>query len=196
MGEIRHIKITSVQFKRGNKSALENVLVDDKVLKSGEPCWEMDTNKFKIGDGVSDYADLPYLSDGDTGALVVEGYYEPWDSEHRYGSNFYKDAAHLVPLFGDVKHLFIDIPTRLVYYFKGEDGERFVELVRNATVDSGVPGLIKLYGSSGDNEDGSLTQKAITTRLKKKVEIELEDATPEDPEDEEYCLKMIIGNAD
>lgn len=54
--------IQKLQFKRGTKAALTAVLVGTEVLSSGEPAYETDTQLVKIGDGVHNYADLPYLS--------------------------------------------------------------------------------------------------------------------------------------
>lgn len=54
--------ITTIQFKRGNKAALEEVLKDDQKPLKGEPIWEIDTNRIKVGDGEHNYIDLPYLT--------------------------------------------------------------------------------------------------------------------------------------
>ena len=49
--------MTEIQLKRGTALNLSAV---NPVLAAGEPCWESDTNKFKIGDGTTAWADLPY----------------------------------------------------------------------------------------------------------------------------------------
>lgn len=60
-------KISLIQFKRGKKATLEAKLTAASlgVLKEGEPAFETDTNKLKIGDGVNDYADLSYITGTD-----------------------------------------------------------------------------------------------------------------------------------
>lgn len=63
-------KITSIQVKRGTKEALTRVLVGDNKPKSGEPIYETDTYKLKIGDGINDYGNLGYIA-GD-GSIVIE----------------------------------------------------------------------------------------------------------------------------
>ena len=68
--------ISSIQFKRGNKSALEASLVQDQKPLRGEPVWEIDTNKLKIGDGIHDYVDLPYVAGGDKQQIVFDSRYE------------------------------------------------------------------------------------------------------------------------
>ena len=58
------ITIKTIQFKRGSKATLKSKLVDGDlgVPAAGEPIFERDNNKLKIGDGVHDYAHLPYLT--------------------------------------------------------------------------------------------------------------------------------------
>lgn len=61
MAESQQIK--NIQFKRGLKAALESKLTsaNNGILKAGEPAFESDTGQLKIGDGVHDYLDLPYV---------------------------------------------------------------------------------------------------------------------------------------
>lgn len=70
--------ISTIQFKRGNKAILEKVLKDDKMPLQGEPVFELDTNKIKIGDGVHNYIDLPYASGSGTSedTIVYKSYLE------------------------------------------------------------------------------------------------------------------------
>lgn len=53
------IIIETIQFKRGTASEFT---ADDPVLLSGEPGFETDTFKLKIGDGSTPWASLPYVS--------------------------------------------------------------------------------------------------------------------------------------
>lgn len=59
------LEIKDIQFKRGTKAILEEKLVEDKlgVPKNGEPIFETDTGKLKIGDGKTAYIDLAYYAD-------------------------------------------------------------------------------------------------------------------------------------
>jgi hypothetical protein len=59
------LEIKDIQFKRGKKAVLENQLVESKlgVPKDGEPIYETDTGKLKIGDGKTAYIDLEYYAD-------------------------------------------------------------------------------------------------------------------------------------
>lgn len=73
---------TQIQFKRGTAADLAAV---NPVLTNGEPCYETDTGKFKIGDGTTPWNSLAYSSDaasgsqgatgpqGETGATGVQG---------------------------------------------------------------------------------------------------------------------------
>ncbi len=69
--------IQKIQFKRGNKIDLELVLKGANKLASGEPAFELDTGKLKIGNGIDNYADLPYLAgDGSEEQIVFGTHYE------------------------------------------------------------------------------------------------------------------------
>lgn len=48
---------TDIQFKRGTAAALATV---NPFLLAGEPCFETDSNRFKIGDGVNNWNALAY----------------------------------------------------------------------------------------------------------------------------------------
>lgn len=47
----------TIQIKRGTAAALTSA---NPTLSAGEPCIETDTGKFKIGDGATAWASLPY----------------------------------------------------------------------------------------------------------------------------------------
>lgn len=53
------IKRTKIRFKRGQSDILNEV---NLILDPGEPCFELDTYKLKIGDGVTPYKDLDYIN--------------------------------------------------------------------------------------------------------------------------------------
>jgi hypothetical protein len=59
MEQNNEVRITgSILLKRGLKADLE---VMEEILDLGEPVYEIDGGKLKVGDGESPYADLPYL---------------------------------------------------------------------------------------------------------------------------------------
>jgi hypothetical protein len=49
----------SILFKRGLKANLDSM---EDILDLGEPAYEIDTKKLKIGDGEHIYSELPYVS--------------------------------------------------------------------------------------------------------------------------------------
>ena len=53
--------IQKIQLKRGTKKVLDLVLKDSNRPASGEPIYELDTGRLKIGDGINDYAKLAYF---------------------------------------------------------------------------------------------------------------------------------------
>lgn len=69
--------IQKIQLKRGAKNTLELVLKDSNRPASGEPIYELDTGRLKIGDGINDYADLAYFgSIASTQKLVYNNIFE------------------------------------------------------------------------------------------------------------------------
>lgn len=59
MAKTRVLK-TIFKLRRGNAAVFAK---NNPVLADGEPAFELDTNKLKIGDGVKAYNDLPYIVD-------------------------------------------------------------------------------------------------------------------------------------
>ena len=53
----QHIIKTTFQLKRG---LAERWVAVNPILQPGEPGFELDTNKLKIGDGITPWNDLPY----------------------------------------------------------------------------------------------------------------------------------------
>lgn len=52
-------RVINIQFRRGNSSEW---VESNPILSSGELGFELDTNQFKIGDGISNWLSLPYNS--------------------------------------------------------------------------------------------------------------------------------------
>jgi hypothetical protein len=64
---------TRMQQRRGTAAQWT---ASDPILNIGEIGFESDNNKFKIGDGVNHWADLPYFLDEDTIGTSLSGYLE------------------------------------------------------------------------------------------------------------------------
>lgn len=75
----------------------------------------------------------------------------------------------------------LSIEGRTVTYIKGDGTSHSFETQDNDTTYSlgtdEETGLTKLYATTGNAEDGTMTQKAIKTELDKKVGVKADDAT-------------------
>ena len=74
-----------------------------------------------------------------------------------------------------INKIYIDDSARKLYYF---DGEQYVPIQESlVTATAEIPGIVKLYGTTGYNTDGTMTQKAITDALdmKSKASVDLQD---------------------
>ena len=60
----------SILFKRGTAEVLKAKFGEGNCLAAGEPAYELDNKRIKIGDGSTPYAELDYV--GDDGAKVQE----------------------------------------------------------------------------------------------------------------------------
>lgn len=58
-----------IQLKRGTYRAFQNI---NPILLEGQPGFEIDTNRLKIGNGINHYTDLPYIGEGHDGKSAYE----------------------------------------------------------------------------------------------------------------------------
>ena len=108
----------------------------------------------KVGNGFSTYAQLPF-TDADLRNTVLHGYF--------FNEQFYQDAIHSVPMQGMINKIYIDDSQRKLYFF---DGSKYITIQDTlVTATAETPGIVKLYGTTGQNVDGTMTQKAITDEL-------------------------------
>lgn len=65
------VKVLSTTFKirRGQSSAFAK---NNPILQAGEPGYELDTHKLKIGDGATAWNDLPYIAHDSEEAISSE----------------------------------------------------------------------------------------------------------------------------
>lgn len=140
---------TVIQLRRGTEAQWE-AIKNEFVPAAGEPCVTLDGNnagQIKIGDGVTPYSALAYA--GDNNNVVLLGYY--------LNSKFYTDSTYTVELEKDENKLYIDKNTYTIYVW---DRENYIPINPEAT--EIVAGMMKLYQTSGNNTDGTMSQKAIT----------------------------------
>lgn len=58
-----------MQVRRGDK---RHASLRDEILNEGQPFYEIDTNKLKIGDGKHSYNNLPYIAGGNIKCFLKE----------------------------------------------------------------------------------------------------------------------------
>lgn len=123
---IKHI----YQFKRGTAQRWIEV---NPVLRQGEPGFEYDTGKLKIGDGFTPWLTLPYINDVD-----VSG------QEEIIVVSTYND----LPRMGDVNILYRVIDDKLLYQWNSTT-KRYESLGAQGSLD---PSIITLI--NGGNANG------------------------------------------
>lgn len=135
---------------------------DTFIPAKGEPCL-VDTAKnglrVVIGDGISTFGQLSYVD----GAII-----------HGYLSDniFYNDKQLTKEIPSCETKLFFNILDSKFYYFYNDAYNQISANYIHAN--DSTAGIMKLYSTIGDNEDGTMTQKAITQELGEKVEVALD----------------------
>lgn len=153
------------KLRRDNDYNYEKVK-DTFIPVKGEVCL-VDTARLglcvKVGDGVSTYGSLEYVNTIFQMVTFVEGKAFINDKEITpSGNKIYIDANN----------------TNDLYYYNGVE---FVLIGPGSlpTASAETAGIMKLYSTTGENVDGTMTQKAITDELNTKVSasVNLEDET-------------------
>lgn len=154
-----------IQLRRDNDYNFKKV--ENSFIPANGEIVLVDTAKdglrAKVGDGYSTFAQLQY-TDEDLRNTVVHGYF--------YQNNFYQDAMHSVLMNGMINKIYIDDATRKLYFFNGTQYNVITSDFVTATADT--PGVVKLYGTTGQNVDGTMTQKAITNELELRYKAEID----------------------
>lgn len=153
------------KLRRDNDYNYEKVK-DTFIPAKGEVCL-VDTARLglcvKVGDGVSTYGSLEYVNTIFQVVTFVEGKAFVNDKEITpSGNKIYIDANN----------------TNDLYYYNGVE---FVLIGPGSlpAASAEIAGIMKLYSTTGENVDGTMTQKAITDELNTKVSasVNLEDET-------------------
>lgn len=147
-----------IRLRRDNDYNYEKIK-DTFVPANGEICL-VDTARNGLravcGDGVSTFGKLKYVND-----FIQYGYY--------HEGNFYEDFSFSVEVDAYTTRLYIDLKTSQLYYFNGKTYQKLNANLELASEQ--LAGVMKLYSTTGDNEDGTMTQRAITKELGEKVEL-------------------------
>lgn len=118
--------------------------------------------RLMCGDGKTPYGALDFVDRN-----LVQGYY------HEEQDSFFKDISFIEELQKNTNLFYVDLQKGTLYYF---DGKNYHGISTGAELASSkVPGIMKLYNSTGSNTDGTMTQKAITEELDTKVELTLKE---------------------
>lgn len=153
------------KLRRDNDYNYEKVK-DTFIPAKGEVCL-VDTARLglcvKVGDGVSTYGSLEYVNTIFQMVIFVEGKAFVNDKEITpSGNKIYIDANN----------------TNDLYYYNGVE---FVLIGPGSlpAASAETAGIMKLYSTTGENVDGTMTQKAISDELNTKVSasVNLEDET-------------------
>ena len=100
-------------------------------------------------------------------SIIERGYY--------LNDNFWKDSTYTVPLVKNNRKLYVDENSGMIYQYNGVKYVSTNDVLPKA--DRNVEGIMKLYNTKGLKEDGTMTQKSITTELNTKVEAKVEGET-------------------
>ena len=154
---------TILQLRRDNDYNYKRI--ENKFIPAnGEICL-VDTATMGLrvvcGDGVSTFAQLPFCD-----SKLIKGTYKS-------GSFYNKENEVIQPLTSDI---YLDTSAYDLYIYNGSNYEILNDL---PIANEEVAGVTKLYDSIGYNEDGTMTQKAITEELNQKIEVSF---SPEDDE--------------
>lgn len=158
-----------IRLRRDNDYNFE-IIKDTFVPANGEVILvdtASDGLRAKVGDGYSTYAQLNF-TDTDLRNAALPGYYD--------NGVFYQDLAKQIPYTGMINKIYINKSNSTIWYF---DGTEYINvsgnIVNNAT--SATAGIMKLYNTTGQNVDGTMTQKSITDELdlRYKASVDTED---------------------
>lgn len=165
--QIKNISLSGIALRRDNDynyKKIENTFIP----VNGEVCF-VDVAGYglrtKVGDGVSTFAQLPYVDETilqNINSLIVKGYF--------YQEDFYANADHTERLESVVGRIYIDAVSSKLYTYNGISYETQNSSLPNATAE--IAGAVKLYDQMGRNTDGTMTQRAITNELNEKLEMD------------------------
>lgn len=138
---------------------------DDFVPERYEFCFADTATKglrVKLGDGSTQWSELPYLDEPIYEALsevIISGYYRD--------NKFYTDNTYTTECPSILNTIYIDVVHSAIYIFNGTDYVPIQTSIPPASAE--IPGIVKLYSTTGQNIDGTMTQKAITDELNQKA---------------------------
>lgn len=134
--------------------------VGDSLVPLNGECCIVDAGekgiRLKVGDGVRTFNEIEFVDqDSSFKYPVVIGYY--------LNGHFYKDSAYVVeyPLY--THQLYVDFLTKKIYFYDGTALQ--ITQIDIPLASASAPGIMKLYTTSGNNADGTITQKLFTDSI-------------------------------
>ena len=121
--------------------------------------------RYKVGNGKSTYAELSFADQtirDQLSGIVVQGYY--------HEGQFYTSTVHDIKIVPYSYKLYIDLPNDKLYFYSDDD-KIYHSLVELPNASATKAGIMKLYDTTGNNEDGTMTQKSITSEIAKKFAV-------------------------
>ena len=149
---------TTIRLRRDNDYNFESIK-NSFIPANGEVILvdtAHDGLRAKVGDGYSTYAELQY-TDNDLRNAALQGYY--------YDGVFYMDVNKANTFIGMVNKIYIDKNTSTIWYYDGAEYINATSTMAVTNASSVIPGIMKLYATTGQNTDGTMTQKSITDEL-------------------------------
>lgn len=155
----------TIRLRRDNDYNYE--AIKDKFVPANGEVVLVDTARdglrAKVGDGYSTYAELQF-TDADLRNTVLQGYYN--------NGVFYSDSTMQTRMLEMINKIYIDILHRRIYYFNGTE---FIPAEAHLTTASAeTAGAMKLYSTTGQNTDGTMTQKSITDELNQRIKTDID----------------------
>jgi hypothetical protein len=193
--KVYYIELSSPEGYLDNKDL-------QKILNSKASCLVYEGEIYRLNEIDGDNYTYVNIIDTDVGAPIIKeiklniksGYYiqSVLVSEdigivqgYFYNGEFYKDSEH-TQLYDKVRNQgYIDLPTDFLYYY---NGSKYISITL-APATSIKYGSVKLYNELGSNEDGTITQKAITDSLNEIKGLGIVDSY--DPVNEELVFTKI-----
>ena len=121
--------------------------------------------RYKVGNGKSTYAELAFADQtirDQLSGIVVQGYY--------HEGQFFTSTVHDIKIVPYSYKLYIDLPNDKLYFYSDDD-KTYHSLVELPNASATKAGIMKLYDTTGNNEDGTMTQKSITSEIAKKFAV-------------------------
>ena len=150
--------MATIQLRRDNDYNFERIK-DTFIPASGEVVLVDVASvglRAKVGDGFTPYGQLQFV-DEDIRNMVQFGYYD--------NGLFYRDPTKQTVSTAMINKIYIDKIRSQIYYFNGEQYIQVTNTQTIPTASSEFAGIMKLYSTTGQNVDGTMTQKSITDEL-------------------------------